>query len=275
MTDQTPTSAAQTPSPSAPSPQAATDKAPKVIAVASGKGGVGKTWFSITLSHCLARHDRQLVLFDSDLGLANIDIQLGLAPENDLGAALANNQPLTKAVTKYEEGGFDIIAGRSGSGALAALPASRLAEIRAELMAMRETYDNIIIDLGAGVERSIRATSKEADVTLVVTNDEPTSLTDAYTFIKVSRADNPNADIRVVVNSAHSVQEGEKTYQTLLKACRGFLKYEPPLAGIIRRDKKVHEAIRSQTPIVKRSPNADAAMDVEMIAKRLLAGTSF
>ncbi len=242
---------------------------PKVIAIASGKGGVGKTWFSITLAHWLAKQGKKALLFDSDLGLANVDIQLGLMPDKDLGAVVSQNADLSNAAVHYEEGGFDIIAGRSGSGALAALPASRLAEMRQDLMKLAKNYDHTIVDLGAGVERSIRATAKEADTTFIVTNDEPTSLTDAYTFIKVTLADDPTADIRIVINRAHSRQEGERTYQTLLKACTGFLKYEPPLAGVIRHDKRVAESIRMQAPILKRFPNSDAADDVELIARSI------
>jgi len=255
-------------------PQSKAHQKPKVIAVASGKGGVGKTWFSITLTHWFAKQGRSTLLFDSDLGLANVDIQLGLTPDVDLGTALSNNQSIEKAKMRYEEGNFDIIAGRSGSGALAAIPASRMASMREELKEMSDQYDNTIIDLGAGVERSIRSMAKDADTIIVISNDEPTSLTDAYTFIKVTLAEEPGRDIRIVINAAHSKQEGEKTYQTLLKACRGFLKHEPPLLGIIRRDRRVPESIRAQTPILKRHPNSDAADDVEMIARALLGGES-
>lgn len=242
---------------------------PKVIAVASGKGGVGKTWFSITLSHWFAKLGHRTLLFDSDLGLANVDIQLGLMPEKDLGSVLAKGGRVSEAITRYQEGAFDVIAGRSGSGALASMPASRLADVRTQLMGLTSAYDKIVIDLGAGIERNIRAMAKEAETTLVITNDEPTSLTDAYTYIKVSVADDPNIDIRLVVNLAHAPADGEKTYGTILKASKGFLKYEPPLAGIIRRDKRVPESIRTQTPILLRFPNSPAADDVEAIAKKL------
>jgi len=256
-----------------PAPAKRLNPDPKVIAVASGKGGVGKTWFSITLAHWLAKLGNKVLLFDSDLGLANVDIQLGLMAHRDLGTAVSQNARITEALTKYEPGGFDIIAGRSGSGALGALPASRLAEIREELMGLTDRYDKIIIDLGAGIERGIRAMAKEAETTLVITNEEPTSLTDAYTFVKVSLADNPAMDIRIVVNLAHAQPDGEKTYNTILKACRGFLKAEPPLAGVVRRDKRVPESIRTQSPILLRYPNSPAADDVESIAKRLSAAT--
>jgi len=93
----------------------------RTIAIASGKGGVGKTWFAITLAHALARQGGRVLLFDADLGLANVDIQLGLTPRQDLGSVLARRATLADVALRHFEGGFDIIAGHSGSGALSAI----------------------------------------------------------------------------------------------------------------------------------------------------------
>jgi flagellar biosynthesis protein FlhG len=240
-----------------------------VIAIASGKGGVGKTWFSITLSQALSRMGRKVVLFDGDLGLANVDIQLGLMPERDLGAVIDRSATLEQVAQRYAAGGFDIIAGRSGSGSLASLTTQRLSELRNDLLAMAPKYDHVLLDCGAGIDRNVRVLSGPAATTLVVTNDEPTAITDAYAFIKVTYATNPLADIRVIVNLAASPRDGERTYQTILKACENFLGKSPALGGIIRRDARVPEAIRNQTPILTRSPGSDAAEDVERIAALL------
>ena len=104
-----------------------------IIAVASGKGGVGKTWLSITLAHALAVGGGRVLLFDGDLGLANVDVQLGVTPKRDLGSVIAGRLPLSEAATRFADGGFDIVAGRSGSGSLATLPLSRLAQLCVEL----------------------------------------------------------------------------------------------------------------------------------------------
>jgi flagellar biosynthesis protein FlhG len=240
-----------------------------LIAVASGKGGVGKTWFSITLSHALARMGKKALLFDGDLGLANVDIQLGLTPDKDLGAVVEGQSSLASAITTYVDGGFDILAGRSGSGSLATLATGKLSEMRNDLIALAKTYDAVIIDLGAGVERSVRQLAGPAAFSLIVCTDEPTSLTDAYAFIKLARAANPNAELRIIVNMATTTLEGQKTYDTIRKACESFLQYRPPLAGIIRRDTKVRDAIRAQMPLLTRSPLSDAAADVEAIATQL------
>lgn len=238
-----------------------------IIAVASGKGGVGKTWFSITLAHSLAKMGKSVLLFDGDLGLANVDVQLGLMPKRDLNDVIRGRLTLEHVVQRYDEGGFDIIAGRSGQASLSALPSQRLLMLRDQLLDVAGKYDVVIIDLGAGVDRTVRMFAAMATKTLLVTTDEPTSLTDAYAFIKLGNAAGTSKYVSVVVNMAASIVEGEKTYKTLLKACENFLRLSPALAGMIRQDPKVKDTIRHQTPILIRSPNADAADDVQKIAR--------
>ena len=241
-----------------------------VVAVASGKGGVGKTWFSITLSHALANAGKKVLLFDGDLGLANVDVQLGLMAKRDLNDVIRGRLSLDKVIQRYEDGGFDIIAGRSGQASLSALPSQRLALLRDQLLEVAERYDVVIIDLGAGVDRTVRMMSASATKTLLVTTDEPTSLTDAYAFIKLGNAAGMSKNVSIVVNQAPSTSEGEKTYKTILKACENFLRLRPPLAGMISLDPRVKDSIRHQTPILTRSPNTDAAEDVEDIANVVL-----
>jgi len=253
--------------------QAGRGKNSNMFAIASGKGGVGKTWFSITLSHALAKGGHKTLLFDGDLGLANLDIQLGLMPKHDLGAVIGGRLTLNQAIINHDAYGLDIIAGRSGSGGLVNITASRLKMLGDDLKIIAQDYDRVLIDLGAGVERTVQQLANSAGKVIVVVTDEPTSLTDAYAFIKVTHAENPGIDIQIVANIVNSTREGERTYNTLLKACEGFLKISPPLLGVIRRDTKVPEAIRSQTSILIRSPTSEAAQDVERIAKKLVSQT--
>ena len=241
-------------------------KRPRLIAVASGKGGVGKTWFSITLAHALARLGRRVLLFDGDLGLANVDVQLGLTPDNDLGTVIAGRMKLAEAVLRHPDGGFDILAGRSGSGALSALDPSHLDDALSALRRDTTAYDDVILDLGAGVERAVRRMAAASDVLLVLVTEEPTSLTDAYVVLKLFRADRNDGDARIVVNQAATVIGGERTYTTLRRASMTFLRHEPALAGIIRRDDKVRDAVRRQSLLLIRSPTCLAAQDVEAAA---------
>jgi flagellar biosynthesis protein FlhG len=240
------------------------------IAIASGKGGVGKTWLAISLAQALARNGDNVLLFDGDLGLANVDIQLGLTPALDLGTVLERDLPLSRAATA-SGAGFSVIAGRSGSGGLAHMPAHRLAHLVAGLREVAVGYDRVIIDLGAGIDRPVRQLAGLCATVIVVANDEPTTLTDAYAFIKMLKADAAPARIGIVVNSAQDMTQGRQTYETLGKACRSFLKFNPPLFGIIRRDAKVKDSIRAQMPLLTRHPAAIAAADVEALAAYLAA----
>jgi len=244
-----------------------------LTAIASGKGGVGKTWFSITLAHAWAKLGRNVLLFDGDLGLANIDIQLGLPPGPGLGAVLAGKTRLGQAAIAHPEFGFSVLAGQSGSGALSSLPLPQVAGLISTLRTL--PYDDIILDLGAGLDHANRHLAAQAARLLVLVTDEPTALTDAYAVIKVHAADAPTGvqggtDVQIAVNQAANAAAGQRTYAKLARACSHFLNCTPPLAGIIRRDDKVRDAIRHQTPLLTRHPASHAATDMERLARHLL-----
>ncbi|MEM7169510.1 MAG: AAA family ATPase [Pseudomonadota bacterium] len=241
----------------------------RLLSIASGKGGVGKTWLSITLAHCLAQRGQRILLFDGDLGLANIDVQLGLNPDMDLVGALSTGGSLKEAATAVPETGFDVLVGRSGASSLAGLSKDALVSLTQDLTALAFDYDRVLLDLGAGIDSVVRHMAGTARTCLVVATDEPTSLTDAYAFMKLSWRENPEADLRVVINMAENRREGERTYATLKKACASFLLREPPLAGVIRRDKAIKDAIRHQSPTLTRYPSCSAAADVEALAAEL------
>jgi len=251
-----------------------TSSGSKLITVASGKGGVGKTWLSTTLCHALSREGNNMLLFDGDLGLANVDIQLGLMPEVDLGQVLAGQVDLEHAITRFTDSsnstvGFDVISGQSGSGALASIKTNRLEDLGSDIRSLSQQYDMTIMDLGAGVETSVMALSTISDQIIVVITADPTSLTDAYAFIKMNKLRNENANIAIVVNMAEDRHAGKRAYETLKKACENFLKFTPEYLGTIRRDENVVSAIRHQKPLLARHPQARAAEDLEQIIKNM------
>lgn len=241
----------------------------RMIVVASGKGGVGKTFFSISLAQALARRGRRVLLADADLGLANIDVQLGIQPERDLSAVLSGKMTPIEAATPIPDAGFDVLAGRSGSGALASLSPAALDAFLAALGDARQHWQDVVVDLGAGLDMAQRRTAAAADLLLVVATEEPTSLTDAYAVLKLHGMDNPKGVSRIVVNMADDRTSGQRTYEALRRAAGAFLKREIPLAGIVRRDLKVRDAIRHQVTLLTRHPSAAAASDIEAIAQSL------
>jgi flagellar biosynthesis protein FlhG len=199
-----------------------------------------------------------------------VDIQLGLLPEADLSAVTAGRMTLIDARLHHPEGDFDIVAGRSGSGTLATIAPAALELLLEALREAAASYDIVVLDLGAGLERAVRRMAAFADTLLVLVTEEPTSLTDAYAVLKLHAADAPGADARVVVNQAASHAGGERTFATLQRACRTFLGRTPALAGIVRRDEHVREVIRRQALLLTRHPTSAAAQDIEATARTLL-----
>lgn len=245
-----------------------------IIAVGSGKGGVGKTFMSITLASAFAQAGRRTLLVDGDLGLANVDVQLGIAPETDLAAVIAGWVELEDAVTPVDGGsgggGFDVLPGRSGSGALAELSTEEVARLAAGLSALALQYDQVVLDLGAGIESNCMRLARAADKVVMIVTDEPTSMTDAYAFIKVLKGYAPNVEQVVAINQAETRAAGQRTYEAISRACQTFLGFRPALAGTVMRDEAVREAIRSQSTLISTDPSAQPIMDAIAISHTLL-----
>jgi len=245
----------------------------RLITIASGKGGVGKTWLAVTLTHALSHAGKKTALFDGDLGLANVDIQLGIIPDKDLGHVISGEATFADIAHRFQDkdgSSFDVLPGKSGSGALGSLSGQALVSLKSGLTQTAADYDYLLLDLAAGIDPSVTTLSDHSGRILVVMTADPTSLTDAYAFIKLAVMRNPKANIAVVVNNVGSKKEGERAFEAIKRACEGFLKISPPLAGIIRNDNKVVDAIRSQTPVITRHPQSTAAADVRALADSLI-----
>ena len=241
-----------------------------MIAIASGKGGVGKTWFTITLAHALSGLKQKVLFFDGDLGLANVDIQLGLAVTHDLDCVVSGNTTLNQMVRYSDKAKIDVIAGRGGAPGLSSVPSGRLQILAEDLSLLASNYDQVLLDMGSGADNSVRTFAGISGHVIIICTDEPTSITEAYALIKVLSLQYPRCQISIVVNQAVSIQEGQQTYDILRKASETFLKISPPLLGIVHRDTRIRDAIRNQMPLILRYPTSEAATDVINIARRLL-----
>lgn len=252
---------------------ARTSPAP-IFAVASGKGGVGKTWFSVSLACALGRTGRRALLVDCDLGLANVDVQIGVRPQHDLSAVVRGWLEVDQAVTPVlggpgRNGGFDLLPGHSGSGALASLRLEDVHHIAQGVTQLAPMYDRILLDLAAGVDANVMRFARAATRVIVVTTEEPPAMTDAYAFLKVLRLAQPDAEPWLVVNMAETRATGRRIYEQLARAAESYLGHRPPLAGVICRDPRVADSVRAQTPICARHPQSQAFDDVLRIAEAL------
>ena len=254
-------------------------RAGPVIAIASGKGGVGKTALSCALASAFSRQKQRTLVVDADLGMANIDVQLGLHTKGDLSSVVAGRIGLAEAISpamggSEKLGGFDVIAGPSGSGILSSLDHNSVGRLAAGITAASLDYDRTMIDLAAGAERSNIRLAAAADDVIIVINDEPTSLTDAYAFIKTLRVRDEGASPFILVTNCDSAQSGQAAYESLSQTCESFLGFAPVLAGIVQRDRHIADAIRAQTPLAVRYPNCPALKDINAIAQKLENGVA-
>lgn len=241
---------------------------PDLVAIASGKGGVGKTWLTVTLAQAMAEAGRTVLVLDGDIGLANVDIQIGLAPSRDIADWVRDACRLADIV-QTADAGFDIIPGASGSAVMSGLGPAEIARLIGEFRTLAASYDFGLIDIAAGVDPAQLRLAGAARRCLLTITEDPTSLTDGYAFIKLAQHLKRPPSFEIVVNMAESHASGEKCYGALVQATKNFLGIEPPLAGVIRRDPAVASAIRRQTPILDTAPGAPAASDARMLAAAL------
>jgi flagellar biosynthesis protein FlhG len=239
------------------------------IAVASGKGGVGKTNLALNLGFALHELGQTLVLLDADLGLANLDVLLGLSPEKNLqdllGDATAEN-----VVVPLAKEGFVFLPSASGVAELVELDEDVRALLLGKLEALFRQYDFLLLDLGAGISPTVLSFAAMPQERIVVITPEPTSLTDSYALIKVLCTQHQVRNFQIIVNMAESDKEAKSAFNRLAQACERFLTLPISLLGVVHRDPMVTESVRHQVPFMKFAPTCQAAQDIREIAKKII-----
>lgn len=239
----------------------------RIIAVTSGKGGVGKTHLSVNLALQCARKGLRTCLFDADLGLANVNLLLKLEPRHTLGDVIAGDCRLQDIV--MTAAGIDIIPGSSGVAAMADLAPADLQRIGAEFR-MLSRYDLIIFDTSSGVSGNVLAFVSAAPETLLVVTPEPTALTDAYALVKLLLRQRYPGQLRVVVNQAHSESQARHTYEKFREVVRVYQGADLQMLGAVPIDRRVADAVRAQMPFSLTEPLSGAGLAVGELAERLL-----
>src|SRR5688572_25378395 len=242
-----------------------------VIAVTSGKGGVGKSNVAVNLAITLSAAGKSVVLLDADLGLANADVLCNLDLPSTLAQVISRKKELRDVMVKAP-GGFSLIGGGSGLARLADLgPGDRQRLVNA-LAELEQQTDIILIDTGAGISPNVLAFTRAADHVLVVTTPEPTAITDAYAVIKVISRDGTDRRVSLLVNQTRSVAEARIVYERIAKVARQFLGVGVLDAGHMPADEQVPLAVRKRTPFVMASPRAAASASIAQLAMRLEQG---
>ena len=220
----------------------------KSVAVTSGKGGVGKTNISLYVSVFLAAFRKKVLLLDADLGLANVHILLGIAPDKNIAHFIDGECGIERIICRGP-GGIDIVPGASGLEKLANLDRGRLELLQHEFMKLEAQYDYLIIDTGAGIGTTVTQFASQTDITLLVMTAEPTSLADAYAMVKVLY-ERGCGRIGVVVNMCLSEREGNETFDRLNTLVVKFLKRPLELFGCMLMDPDVPQYVKKQKLIV-------------------------
>jgi len=242
-----------------------------VIAITSGKGGVGKSNVAVNLAIQFSSVGRDVVLLDADLGLANADVLCNVELPYNLSHVIARKKELSDVLYKAP-GGFRLIGGASGLARMADLTDFDRQRLVDALVALEQQTDIILIDTGAGISPNVLAFTRAADHVLVVTTPEPTAITDAYAVIKVISRDGTDRRISLLVNQTRSIAEAKVVYERIAKVARQFLAVGVLDAGHMPADENVPLAVRKRTPFVMASPRAAASHSIAQLAMRLEQG---
>lgn len=240
----------------------------QVVAVTGGKGGVGKTNVSVNLALALAELGRRVVLMDADLGLANVDVQLGLRPKATLADVLSGACSLREVMVNGP-GGIRIVPAASGAAEMVNLGPREHAGLIQAFSEIGDELDILLIDTAAGIGDSVVSFVRAAQEVIVVVCDEPTSITDAYALIKLLSRDHGVTRFRVLANMVHTPQEGHNVFNKLLQVTDRFLDVALQYVGAVPYDESVRKAAQKQRATFDMFPRSGVSLAIRTIARKV------
>lgn len=242
----------------------------RVITISSGKGGVGKSNFTINLAIYLASLKKRVVVIDADFGLANIEVLLGIRPEYNFYHIIKAQKTISEVMvdTKF---GIKFISGGNGLKELSSINNNEIKYFIEQFDYIDKITDIIIIDTGAGISKSVTNFIMASDETIIITSPEPTSFTDAYTLIKIIKEQNKNLkNLKLVINKADDKTESEKIFYKLQNVSNKFLDLELENLGYIPTDLNLVKAVKEQKPAILSYPQSDFSKSIRNIGNNLL-----
>lgn len=253
-----------------------TAKKARVITVTSGKGGVGKSNVSVNLAVQLCRMGRKVIIFDADLGLANVEVMFGAIPKYNLSDLVYRGMDIRQIITQGPLG-IGFISGGSGIMGLNNLAKDQIAYLVHNLSQLDDMADVIIVDTGAGISDSVLEFVLASPEILLVSTPEPSSLTDSYSLLKALHR-NPNflrngTKINVIANKVLSIEDGQTVFEKLNAVVSQFLQGNLNYLGMIPQDTSLEKAVRAQQTVSQYAPNSKAAKAFEILAANLMTGS--
>ncbi|WP_044409020.1 MinD/ParA family protein [Thiomicrospira microaerophila] len=240
----------------------------RVVTVASGKGGVGKTNLSVNLAICLSQLGGRVLLMDADMSLANVDIMLGLQTRYNLSHVLDGEKTLAEVIVEGPAG-IRIIPAASGVKRMSQLSALENAGIINAFSALSDDLDVLIVDTAAGIADSVVSYCRAAQEVIVVVCDEPASITDAYALIKVLSRDYKITRFRLVSNMSRSPAHSQRLYEKFARVCEQFLQVRIDFFGTVPFDNALRDAVQKQKPVTLLHPSSPSAQAFGAMAKKL------
>ncbi|WP_293750561.1 MinD/ParA family protein [uncultured Paraglaciecola sp.] len=241
----------------------------KVIAVTGGKGGVGKTNVTLNTAISLAQQGKRVMVLDADLGLANVDVLLGLRVEKNLSHVLSGECTLDEVLVEGPYG-IKIAPATSGSQSMTELTSTEHAGLIRAFSELQSQIDVLIVDTAAGISDMVLSFSKASQDVVMVVCDEPTSLTDAYALIKILNKEHGIFRFKIVANMVRSMREGDELFSKLTKVTNRFLDVALELVAVIPFDENVRKSVRKQKAVVEAFPTSPAAVAIRRLAKKAI-----
>lgn len=246
----------------------------KIITVTSGKGGVGKSNFTLNFALTLQSKGYKVLVFDADIGLANIDVLMGITPKYNLYHLLKKEKTIWDIIhTGYN--GLEFIAGGSGFTDLVRLSEEQLDYFADQVSQLQGHCDIILFDTGAGLSKETLKFILAAEETIVVTTPEPTSITDAYAIIKMVNNMEPSVAFKLVINRVTDTKEGKQTADKITLVAKKFLQKDIPTLGYVADDSNITKAVKKQVPFTIAFPNSAATHDLIEMSELFMQGHSF
>ncbi|MFW5962077.1 MAG: MinD/ParA family protein [bacterium] len=241
----------------------------RIIAIASGKGGVGKSNVSVNLALTMQKKGMKTLIIDADMGMANIDVLLGMTPQYNLSHVLRGQHRFEEVVLEGPHG-MHFLPGTSGASNLTDISGTAIQRLLDASDFIEDNYDVVLIDVGAGGHRGTINFIKAADEAIIVLTPEPTAIMDAYSMIKILDDSEYGSSINLLINQVGSNREGESVSSRMEKVIKQYLGFEINTIGYIPYDRKVSKSVKEQKPITSLYPNSKASYAIEEITNSLL-----